>query len=43
MEAIKLADGDEGRAGNAYIDARKQACDFSCDAVQCVLACLPAP
>jgi ferredoxin-type protein NapG len=22
-----------------YIDAREQACDFSCDAVQCILAC----
>ena len=40
VEAIKLADGDEGYAlGTPYIDARKQACDFSCDAVQCVLAC----
>ena len=25
--------------GVPHIDARKQACDFSCDAVQCVLAC----
>lgn len=38
--AIKLADGDEGYGlGVPYIDAREQACDFSCDAVQCVLAC----
>jgi ferredoxin-type protein NapG len=40
VEAIKLGDGDEGYGlGVPYIDARKQACDFSCDAVQCVLAC----
>ncbi len=40
VEAIKLADGDEGYGlGAPYIDARVQACDFSCDAVQCVLAC----
>ncbi len=40
VEAIKLADGDEGYGlGVPYIDAREQACDFSCDAVQCVLAC----
>ena len=40
VEAIKLADGDEGFGiGVPYIDARAQACDFSCDAVQCVLAC----
>lgn len=40
VEAIVLADGDEGYGlGVPYIDARKQACDFSCDAVQCVLAC----
>jgi ferredoxin-type protein NapG len=25
--------------GTPYIDAREQACDFSCDAVQCILAC----
>lgn len=38
--AIKLADADEGFGiGVPYIDARAQACDFSCDAVQCVLAC----
>lgn len=40
VEAIKLGDGDEGYGiGVPYIDARAQACDFSCDAVQCVLAC----
>jgi len=40
VEAIKLADGDEGFGlGTPYIDARVQACDFSCDATQCVLAC----
>ncbi len=40
VEAIKLGDGDEGYGlGVPYIDARSQACDFSCDAVQCVLAC----
>lgn len=40
VQAIKLADLDEGfGVGVPYIDARSQACDFSCDAVQCVLAC----
>lgn len=40
VEAIRLGDGDDGYGlGVPYIDARKQACDFSCDAVQCVLAC----
>lgn len=40
VEAIYLADGDGGFGiGVPYIDARKQACDFSCDATQCVLAC----
>ena len=40
MEAIKLADLDEGfGVGVPYIDARAQACDFSCDGLQCVLAC----
>jgi ferredoxin-type protein NapG len=38
--AIKLADLDDGfGVGAPYIDARAQACDFSCDAVQCILAC----
>ena len=40
VEAIKLADIREGFGiGVPYIDARKQACDFSCDVVQCILAC----
>ncbi len=40
VEAIKLADITDGFGmGSPFIDARKQACDFSCDAVQCVLAC----
>ncbi len=40
MNAIKLADLDEGVGiGVPYIDAREQACDFSCDGLQCVLAC----
>ena len=40
VEAIKLADIDEGfNIGSPYIDAREQACDFSCDGLQCVLAC----
>lgn len=40
VNAIKLADLDEGfGVGVPYIDARAQACDFSCDGLQCVLAC----
>jgi ferredoxin-type protein NapG len=40
VEAIKLADITDGFGiGVPHIDAREQACDFSCDAVQCVLAC----
>ncbi|HHB93047.1 MAG TPA: 4Fe-4S dicluster domain-containing protein [Thioploca sp.] len=40
VEAIFLAELNEGIGiGVPYIDARSQACDFSCDAVQCVLAC----
>jgi len=40
VQAIKLADLQEGMGmGAPYIDARMQACDFSCGAVQCVLAC----
>lgn len=40
VQAIKLADLDDGfGVGVPYIDARAQACDFSCDAVQCILAC----
>ncbi len=40
VKAIKLADiGDGVGIGSPYIDAREQACDFSCDGLQCVLAC----
>ncbi len=40
VQAIKLADiGDGFGIGVPHIDARDQACDFSCDAVQCILAC----
>ena len=40
VEAIILADITDGFGNGApYIVARDQACDFSCDAVQCVLAC----
>lgn len=40
VQAIVLADLDDGFGlGAPYIPARDQACDFSCDAVQCVLAC----
>ena len=40
VEAIKLADIMDGfGVGTPYIDARPQACDFSCDGLQCVLAC----
>jgi ferredoxin-type protein NapG len=40
VEAISLADLDEGfGVGTPFIDARAQACDFSCDGLQCVLAC----
>jgi ferredoxin-type protein NapG len=40
VRAIKLADLVDGfGVGAPYIDAREQACDFSCDAVQCILAC----
>lgn len=40
VEAIKLADIDEGFGiGVPYLDTRAQACDFSCDGLQCVLAC----
>ncbi|MDR2239036.1 MAG: 4Fe-4S binding protein [Zoogloeaceae bacterium] len=40
VEAIKLADLVDGfGVGVPHIDAREQACDFSCDAVQCILAC----
>ena len=40
VQAIKLADLTDGFGiGVPYIAARDQACDFSCDAVQCILAC----
>jgi ferredoxin-type protein NapG len=40
VQAIKLADIVDGFGiGAPYIDAREQACDFSCDAAQCILAC----
>jgi ferredoxin-type protein NapG len=40
VEAIKLADLSDGvGVGVPFIDARAQACDFSCDGLQCVLAC----
>lgn len=40
VNAIKLADMADGYGlGTPHIDARKQACDFSCDGLQCVLAC----
>jgi len=40
VEAIKLADlGDGFGVGTPYISPRAQACDFSCDGLQCVLAC----
>jgi ferredoxin-type protein NapG len=40
VQAIVLADVTEGFGiGVPYIDARQQACDFSCDALSCILAC----
>lgn len=40
VQAIKLADLVDGfGVGVPYIEPRAQACDFSCDAVQCILAC----
>lgn len=40
VEAIKIAEIDEGfGVGVPYIEPRLQACDFSCDGLQCVLAC----
>ena len=40
VSAIVLADALEGfGVGVPYIDARQQACDFSCDALSCILAC----
>ncbi len=40
VQAIRLADLVDGMGvGVPYIEPRDQACDFSCDAVQCILAC----
>jgi ferredoxin-type protein NapG len=40
VQAIELADARDGfGVGVPFIDARSQACDFSCDAISCVLAC----
>ncbi len=40
VSAIRLGDLVDGYGvGVPYIDARQQACDFSCDAAQCILAC----
>ena len=40
VQAINLSDMDEGFGiGTPYIHPREQACDFSCDGLQCVLAC----
>ncbi|MDR1462853.1 MAG: 4Fe-4S dicluster domain-containing protein [Azoarcus sp.] len=40
VSAIRLGDiGDGFGIGTPYIDARAQACDFSCDVAQCILAC----
>jgi len=40
VEAIKLGDIDDGfGVGIPFLEPRRQACDFSCDGLQCVLAC----
>lgn len=40
VQAISLADIQDGAGvGTPWIDPRRQACDFSCDGLQCVLAC----
>lgn len=40
VQAIALADAGDGfGVGAPFIDAREQACDFSCDALSCILAC----
>jgi len=40
VEAIRLADLADGFGnGVPFIEARDQACDFSCDGLQCILAC----
>jgi len=40
VQAITLADAGDGfGVGVPTIEAREQACDFSCDALSCILAC----
>lgn len=40
VQAIHLGDITDGFGiGVPYIDPRRQACDFSCDVAQCILAC----
>jgi len=40
VQAIELADASDGfGVGVPFIDPREQACDFSCDALSCILAC----
>jgi ferredoxin-type protein NapG len=40
IHAIELADWNDGLAyGTPYINADAQACDFSCDAIQCAETC----
>lgn len=40
VQAIQLADAGDGLGmGTPFIEARDQACDFSCDALSCILAC----
>jgi len=40
VQAIKLAGIEKGLSyGTPYIDVRAQACDFSCDSLQCVETC----
>lgn len=40
VQAVKLAGIDHALAyGTPYIDVREQACDFSCDSLQCVETC----
>lgn len=40
VEALKLSDLNDGAGnGTPYLEPRLQACDFSCDVLQCILAC----